>query len=281
MPPLILLALLASFLWSAPPARADSHRPAEGRVGCPHCRNDGSEISRWLERADALYAEFKPREALREAQKVLEEDPDHHEALSKSSRFSIDIGDAIPESEPDWRDKRLRHYRIAEDYARRAVKANPSSTWGYFYVAASLGKIAMYSPVSTQIELAREIQTSVEKAIQLDPKNGYAYHIYGVWHRRVAEIGQMKRFFSSLVLGRSIPEGSMEKSAEYLTRAVTLNPTVIWHRLELARTHLALGNPELARSALKAAQQLPIQFSDDAIHKQDAERLLRQISSRP
>jgi tetratricopeptide (TPR) repeat protein len=233
-----------------------------------------------LQKADALYAEFKPKEALRELLKILEGDPDHHEALSKSSRVYIDIGDTIPESEPDWREKRLGQYRMAEQYARRAVKANPASTWGHFYVAASLGKVAMYSPISKQIDLAGEIQTEVERALRLDPQNGYAYHIYGVWHRRVAEIGQMKRLFTSVVLGRSIPEGSMEKSVEYLTRAISLNPTVIWHRLELARTYIAIGNSELARSSLKAALQLPVQFSDDAIHKRDAERLLQEIKAR-
>ncbi len=277
-----LFFILLSILWAAfvkqPIILADSHRLAEGRVGCPRCAEDGSENSRLLQKADALYSDFKPKEALRELLKIPDGDPAHHEALSKISRIYIDFGDMIPE--PDGREKRLGQYRMAEQYARRAMKADPASTWGHFYVAVSLGKIATESSISKQIDLAQEIQTEVEKAIRLDPQNGYAYHIYGVWHRRVAEIGQAKRLLTSVFLRRSIPKGNMGKSVEYLTKAVSLNSTVIVHRLELAKTHMAVGNSELARSSLKAVQQLPIQLSDDPIHKKEAEQLLLEIKAR-
>lgn len=280
--PAPLFFVLLSVLWGAfvkqPILLADSPRPAEGRVGCPRCVEDGSESSRLLQKADALYSDFKPKEALGELLKIPDGDPAHHEALSKIARIYIDFGDGI--SEPDGREKRLRQYRMAEQYARRAMKADPASTWGHFYVAASLGKIATESSISTQIDLSREIQTEVEKAIHLDPQNGYAYHIYGVWHRRIAEIGQTKRLLTSVFLRRSIPEGSMKKSVEYLSKAVSLNPKVIVHRLELAKTYMAVGNSELARGSLKVARQLPVQFSDDPIHKKEAEQLLLEIKAR-
>lgn len=283
MPPRLFFILLA-ILWVAfverPAALADSHRPEQGRAGCPHCKQDGSEISQWLQKADVLYSDFKPKEALGELLKILDQDPEQHEALSKASRIYIDFGDLVPESEPDWHEKRLRQYLMAERYARRAIRADPSSTWGHFYVAASLGKIALQSSILKQIDLAQEIQAQVEKAIMLDAHNGYAYHIYGVWHRRVAEIGQMKRLFTSAVLRRSVPRGSMEKSVEYLKKAISLNPTAISHHLELAKTHMAMGNSELALSSLKACRELPIQFSDDPTNKKEAERLLQEIKGR-
>jgi tetratricopeptide (TPR) repeat protein len=233
-----------------------------------------------LQRADELYAAFKPKEALAELLRVLDLDPQNAEALSKIARVYIDFGDMIPESTPDWEAKRLNQYQIAEQYARRAVKADPSVVWGHFYVAASLGSIATVSPVAKQIDLAGEIQRAIEKAIALDPKNGFAYHVYGVWHRKMAEIGKMSRMFASVVYGRSIPRGSMEKSIEYLNKAVALNPTVIVSRLELARTYVAVENWSSARSFLTSIAPLPIQFSDDAKHKQKAEQLLAEIKDR-
>jgi tetratricopeptide (TPR) repeat protein len=150
-------------------------------------------------------------------------------------------------------------------------------TWGHFYVAASLGKIASISPITKQIDLSREIQAEVEKAITLDPDNGFAYHVYGIWHRRMAEIGQMSRVAATVFLGRTIPKGSMEKSIEYLNKAVSLNPKVISHRLELAKTHIAMGNLQLARTSLKSAQELPLQFSDDRQNKAEVKKLLEEI----
>jgi tetratricopeptide (TPR) repeat protein len=117
-----------------------------GRVGCPNCANDGSSISRSLQKGDELYAAFKPKEALAEFLKVLDSDPQNAEALSKIARVYIAFGDVIPESTPDWEAKRLKQYQIAEQYARKAVKADPSVVWGHFYVAASLGSMATVSP---------------------------------------------------------------------------------------------------------------------------------------
>ncbi|MFQ5849635.1 MAG: hypothetical protein ACE5JU_03485 [Candidatus Binatia bacterium] len=208
---------------------------------------------------------------------MLEFDPQNLEALSKISRAHIDLGDMIPESTPNWKNKRLEQYLIAERYARRAVSTDPNETWGHFYVAASLGKIALQSSIPKQIDLSHEIRAEAGKAIALDPNNGFAYHILGVWHRRVAEIGQMRRMLAYMLLWRSIPKGSLEKSVEHLRKAISLNPDVISHHLELAKTYRAMGKWQLARRHLRTVQELPIQFSDDAMHKKNAERLLQEI----
>jgi tetratricopeptide (TPR) repeat protein len=233
-----------------------------------------------LQKADELYAAFKPKEALPELLKVLDLEPQNAEALSKLARVYIDFGDAIPENIPDWEPKRLKQYQIAEQYARKAVKADPNVVWGHFYIAASLGSMAAVSPVAKQIDMAAEIRSAIEKAITLDPQNGFAYHVYGVWHRKMAEIGKMSRVFASVIYRRSIPTGSMEKSIEYLNKAVALNPTVIASRLELARSYVAVENWASARSFLTSIGGLPIQFSDDAKHKQRAEQLLAEIKER-
>jgi hypothetical protein len=93
------------------------------------------------------------------------------EALSKIARVYIDFGDVIPESTPDWEAKRLKQYQIAEQYARKAVKADPSVVWGHFYVAASLGSMATVSPIAKQIDMAGEIRGAIE-GHRLDPQNG-------------------------------------------------------------------------------------------------------------
>src|SRR5215831_16191881 len=251
-----------------------------GRVGCPNCSNDGSPVSRSLQKADELYAAFKPKEALAELLKVLELDPENAEALSKIARVYINFGDLIPESTPDWEAKRLKQFQIAEGYARRAVKADPNVTWGHFYIAASLGSEATLSPVAKQIDMAKEIRSAIEKAIALDPQNGFAYHVYGVWHRKMAEIGKASRMFASIIYRQSIPAGSMEKSIEYLNKAIALNPTVIVSRLELARSYMEVENWSSAQNLLVSIRGLPIQFSDDAKNKQKAEELLKEIKER-
>lgn len=261
-------------------AAAYSAQQSIGRVGCPHCINDGSEISNLLQQADSLYAAFKTREALHTLSRVLELDANNFEALAKSARGHIDLGDLIPDSDPNAKEKKLKEYRTAEEYARKAVKIDPQNTWGHFYVAASLGKIASQSPISKQIDLAGEIRVEVEKAIEADPQNGFAYHIYGVWHRRMAEVGNTSRMLASAFLWRSIPKGDLNTSVDYLKKAIAINPTVISHHLEIAKTYVDLGRYDLARTSLKSSLAQPIQFSDDAKHKREAEKLLAEINDR-
>jgi tetratricopeptide (TPR) repeat protein len=254
-------------------------RAANSGFGCPHCNMDNPEIARLLKNAERLHAQFKPKEAVSELQKALQLDANNFAALAMLSRAYIDIGDSIPEDSPDWQARRMKEYKTAEAYARKAVSKNPNSTWGHFYIAWSLGSVAMVSPIEKQIDLAEEIQSAAERAIALDPQNGFAFHAYGVWHRKVAEIGKMSRMFASVLYGRSIPTGSLDKSVEYLKKAVALNPTVIVSRLELARTYVVLGNWSEARNYLKSVQELPIQFSDDHDHKKKAKQLLEEINS--
>ena len=249
-----------------------------GKTEC--CINAAADIAQLHKSADRLYAHFKPKEAARELQKILLVDEQNLEALIKLSRAHIDIGDMISEPSPDAQESKMKEYRIAEDYARKAIRANPNSTWGYFYIAGSLGSMAILSPVDKQIDIAVEIRDAVEKAIALDPQNGFAYHIYGVWHRKMAEVDKASRVFASVRYGRSIPVGSVEKSIEYLEKAVALNPKVIVSRLELARSYVAAENWTLARNSLISVRELPDQFSDDAKHKQKAEQLLEEIKER-
>jgi FimV-like protein len=86
--------------------------------------------------------------------------------------------------------------------------------------------------------------------------------------------------FASVLYGRSLPQGSLEKSVEYLKRAIALNPTVIVSRLELANTYMAMEDFQAARTMLSSIRNLPVQFSDDAKHKQKAEELLEELASR-
>jgi tetratricopeptide (TPR) repeat protein len=267
------IALLVALAATA--GAADGPKSEDSKSGC--CRQDGADIMRWHKNADRLYRQFKPLEAVGELHKILRVDGGNFEALIKMARAFVDIGDQIPENGAGWKERKLKEYSVAEDYARKAVRVDGSSTWGHFWVAASIGNIAMVSPLSKQLDFAGDIRDAIEKSIARDANNGMAYHVYGVWHRKVAEIGGASRMLASVVYGRSVPSGSLEKSIEYLKKAVALNPTIIVSRLELARSYIATEQRQQARVMLQSISDLPIQFSDDAKHKEKAAQLLEEI----
>ncbi len=237
----------------------------------------GDEVDERVARAAVLYRQFKSGEALAELEKALELAPDDAEVLIWTARACIDVGDLVPETAPDWQARRLGRYRAAEGYARAAVKLRPGSTWPHFFLAVALSKLADYSDTKKQVAISREIRKEVDRAIALDPDNGFAYHVLGVWHRRMAEINQAERLLARVFLLRSVPAGRLDDSVRYLEKAIRYNPDVITHHLELAKTYRALGKPDLAREHLAAVDRLPVRFSDDGLHKRDARKLLKQI----
>lgn len=238
----------------------------------------GGEVTETIARATALYREFRSREALTELKKALALAPGHPEALVWAARTHVDVGDHIPETVPDWQKKRVEQYRTAERYAREAARIQPESTWPRFFLAVALGKLAEFSGAKKQIALAREIRNAVGKAIALDPDNGFAYHVLGVWHRRMAEINAAERLLAQVFLQRSVPAGRMEESARLLKKALRYHPDIIAHHLELAKTYQALGRTDLARQHLLTVDRLPGRFSDDGIHKRNARKLLEDIA---
>ena len=256
----------------------DSSASDESKAAC--CRQDGTDIAQLHKNADRLYSQFKPREAVAELLRSLHVDGNNFEALVKLARGYSDTGDLLPENGANWQERKLKEYTAAQDYARKALRVDPNSTWSHFWIVAAVGSIAVGSPLSKQVDLPTEIRDEVGKSIALDPKNGSAYHVYGVWHRKVAEIGGASRMFASMLYGKSLPKGSLEKSIEYLKKAVTLNPTVIVSRLELARSYAAKSDWLAARALLKSIPEQPAQFSDDAKHKQNAAQLLEEIKER-
>ncbi len=274
----LLFFCMSDLLSGTALAPAETFAGAEAMSSC--CREEVADIAQLHKSADRLYQQFKPKDAVTELLKILQADENNFAALVKLARAYIDIGDLLPESGANWQERKLKEYKVANDYAHKALRVDPNSTWSHFWVAAAVGSIAVVSPMSKQVDLSTEIRDAVERAIALDPKNGLAYHVYGVWHRKVAEIGGTRRMFASMLYGKNLPKGSLEKSIEFLKKAVAFNPTVIVSRLELARSYAALSEWPAARALLHSIADLPVQFSDDPKHKKAALLLLEELKNR-
>ncbi len=66
----------------------------------------------------------------------------------------------------------------------------------------------------------------------------------------------------------------------HFKRAAELNPTRLIHRIEIAKTHYALGEHELALKEVTAGLALPIEDLNSYIIKADGEELLRALNEK-
>jgi len=185
----------------------------------------------------------------------------------------------INPKEKDYKEKQKEKYQQAELYARKAVKVNPNDTWGHFYLSAASGKYALLLGKKEQVERSKAIKVEIEKALELDPKNDYAYHALGRWHRRMAEIGGVKRFFGGILYG-GIPKGTFEESEKYLKKAVELRPNYVNHHLELGRTYMALEKYDLAAREFEKCLELAVTTSKDPMYKEEAKAELEKAKKK-
>ena len=233
----------------------------------------GQTAADHIRQGDEYFANFDDAKALDEYLLAVKDEPANYEALWKVSRAYFDLGDLVDPKEQNAAEKQKKMYLESESYAKQAIKANPDDTWGHFFLSAAMGKQALLLGKKEQINMSKRIKAEIERAIELDNTNDLAYHALGRWHRRMAEIGGMQRFFGGMIYG-SIPKGTFEESEQCFKKAIELRPDYSNHHLELGRTYLALKKYDLAGQEFQKCLDVPITTSKCHINKQEAQQEL-------
>jgi len=233
----------------------------------------------YIVKGDEFYAQFNDRQAQEQYLQALKLEPANYEALWKTARAFVDLGDLLDPSLKDLREKQMASFQTGEDYARKAIKANANDSWGYFELSAALGKRLLLLGKKEQVKMSKEVKGTIDKAVALDPKNDLAYHALGRWHRRMAEIGGIKRLLGGLLYG-GIPKGSFEESEKFMKKAIELKPTYGNHHLELGRTYLATKKYKEAAQEFQACLDAPIITSKCQMYKKEAEKELADVNKK-
>jgi len=223
-----------------------------------------------IRQGDEYYAQFNDEKALEEYQAALQAEPENYEALWKTARAYFDLGDLMEPKDKAATEQQRKLFTESLSYARKAVRANPNDTWGYFFRSAAQGKYVLTQGKKEQVNASKAIKADIEKAIELDPNNDLAYHALGLWHRKMDEIGGAQRFLGGMLYG-SIPKGTNEESERCLQKAITIKPDYTNHHLELGRTYLAMKKYDLAKQEFQKTLELSNTTSKCESYKREAQ----------
>ena len=199
---------------------------------------------------DSAYARADLAAALPHFQRALAAAPTFG-TLCRITRVESEMG------EDATGDAKRRLIASSVGHAREAVALAPDSALGHLWLAATLGRQALQEGPRTRLALSREVKSEVDRAIEIDPEIGRAYHVRALWNRKVASLSTIERIAASAVLG-GVPKGaSMENAVRDLERAIELEPDYLNHHLELGRTYLQLKREDEARRELERVLALP------------------------
>jgi len=194
-------------------------------------------------------ADFRP--ALARLSSLSQEHPKSVDVLWRYAILWSDYGKA---SNSD--NRALTAYRQAIKMADRALTVDPNSAWAHLAKAAAAGRSALLAGSNREsIQLSRDVKEHADRAIELDSTIAPAYHIRAVWHSEVADLGFVTRTVVKAVYG-GLPDASFEQAVSDFKRAIELE-TRAYNHVELGRTYLKMGKPELAREQFQIALDVP------------------------
>ncbi len=232
-----------------------------------------TRVNELIRAGDAAMARLEPEPTLQAYQAAVASDPSNYEALWKSGRTLIALGE-LEQRGNIQKDE----YNKALKYAERAVKVNPSGAEGHFVRAYALDRVALFEGGRTRIRLAREVRVEAQRAIDLNPLLDEAYHLLGEWNYQLADLGFVSRLITKTLLGGMPDDVSFENAAHYFQLAIQANPARLEHHLEYARTLIRLNRKDEARAELQKALQLSDKDLGDPDRKEEAQQLLERLS---
>lgn len=161
------------------------------------------------------------------------------------------------------KDARLTAYREGFELAKRAVQADDNNADAHFVNFANGGRVMLLEgAVANPINLWT-VNRELDRVLELNPNHVDALAARGGMYRQLP-----------WVLG-----GSLEKAADYLGRAVQLDPNnAVGSRIELAETYRDMGHPERSVPLLEVAMQVAERMGKYR-QVQEARQLLSQLSS--
>ena len=193
--------------------------------------------------------------------------------LIKAAHDAVDHGEFNPNEE-----QRKALYRNAEQYARRAVAANPNDAEGHFELARAIGRNALTMGSRDRVKYAGEVREQALAALKINPKHAGALHVMGEWNAQVMRLNGFVRMIAKNVLGGKVfGEANWNNAIRYLEEAVALEPNRITHRLDLGAVYADRDQKAKAIGLYERIGRAPISDFNDPNYKADAARRLKEL----
>jgi len=189
--------------------------------------------------------------------------PKNYEALWKAARTSVDLG--LPASTAA---RRNSLFSSAEQYARRAVAANPGDAEGHFVLAWVLGRTALSQSPRGRVKYGNEVRSQALECLRLKPAHAGCLHVMGMWNAEIMRLNSLVRLIAKSVLGgKAFGSASWKEAVRYMEAAVAAEPRRVVHRLDMGEIYRDAGQKQKAREAFETGLSLPATDYNDSRFK--------------
>jgi tetratricopeptide (TPR) repeat protein len=227
---------------------------------------EAENLSTLLQKADRLDDNDHFLEAITILKGLEKGDPMNVEILYRISRVESDLVDDLPDDA-----KKKGHDYAVESmaYAKRAIEADPQSSEAHLAAAIAYGVMTDFVDDRTKMEYSKLIKDEAEKAIELDPKNDYAYLVLARWNFEMTQLNPILKGMAELLYGQ-MPPASQEKALEDFQQAIEIAPNRMIHHFSYGEALAKLGRKEEARAEYQKVLRLPPTCREERGYQQKA-----------
>jgi len=230
-------------------------------------------VEEYLTKGNEAFEAFDNVAALKAYKAAVALDSSNCEALWKTARAHIDVGENAEE------DIQKLNYYSAEKVSRKAVAVCPDNDMAHLELAVSVGRVALMEGGKKKVELSREVKSEALKALELNPNNDIAHHVLARWNREVSNLSWVLKKFAKVLYG-GLPEASNEKAVEHFSKAAEIDPSFLNHHLELGITYENMKEWAKAKECYDKVIEQPATDSDDGDHKAEAKKRLEKVAKK-
>ena len=227
---------------------------------------EAENLSVLLQKADRLDDTDHFLEAITILKGLEKGDLRNVEVLYRISRVESDLVDDLP----DDAKKKGHDYAVeAMAYAKRAIEADPQSSEAHLAAAIAYGVMTDFVDDKTKMEYSKFIKDEAEKAIELDPKNDYAYLVLARWNFEMTQLNPILKGIAELLYGQ-MPPASQEKALEDFQKAIDLAPNRMIHHFCYGEALAKLGRKDEARAEYQKVLRLSPTCREERGYQQKA-----------
>jgi len=217
---------------------------------------------------------FDNVKALEEYRKAAALDPGNAEVQAWLIQSLVDNGEDLENKESE------KFYLEAVDRSQKFVEAHPDSALGFYLLALSTGKLALFKGGKEKVKLSRAVEQAALKSLELDDRQFKAHLLLGIYYRELANLSWVLKAFANTFFG-GLPKGSNEDSIAELNRSLEIYPDYVRTHYEIGKTYLSIKQTTKAVLSFKKALSLPVVDHLDPMYQKEAAETLKKLGIDP
>ncbi|MEP6512529.1 MAG: hypothetical protein ABJA79_01575 [Parafilimonas sp.] len=225
-----------------------------------------------LNKAVNFEHQFKEAEALEVYKQIASIEPSNVNALVKCTELTCSIGARETEKSGQY-----KHYKIAEEFAKKAITVDANNADANYAMALVYGKISRVEP-DTKIAVSYVKQTKiyVDKTLAINPNHAKANYIAGMWHYKIENLSWVKKVAAKTFYS-GLPKANTDSAIYYLEKCKSIQPYFAENYLYLAKAYELNRGPAKEIDVLNKLIKLPNRTYDDAAIKAEGKKMLEEM----